>query len=406
MENTFKHWKKQFYMITAGQAFSLLGSSMVQFAIIWWLTIKTNSAVVLSIASIAGFLPHGILGPFIGTLVDRHNRKIIMIMADLGIAAVTLLLMAAFWTGEPALWIIYLALAARSLGGAFHMTAMQASIPMIIPEEKLTSASGITQLIQSASYTLGPALAALMLSVLTIEYVMIVDILGAVIASITLIAVSIPNPKKSSADTENSGMLKEIAYGIKELASYKGLFKLTILSSFYMLIYVPVSSLFPLMVRGHLKGEAFHASVVEAMFAVGMILGSLVLSTIGDRLKKITTISLSILIMGTALIISGLLPAYGFIAFVILTAMMGISAPLFSGPYFALLQSKIDPSVLGRVMSVVNSMMLIATPAGLLVAGPGAEIIGVPKWFLLSGVLIVILSMICISNTSIKSAED
>lgn len=401
-----KNWKKIFYIISAGQAFSLLGSSMVQFAIIWWLTVKTNSAVVLSAASISGFLPHAILGPFIGALVDRHSRKAVMIAADLTIASATLVLIMFFFIGEPSVWVIYLILTVRSIGSAFHMPAMQASIPMIVPEERLTSASGVTQLIQSASYALGPALAALMIGAFSIEYVMMIDVLGAVIATITLLVVSIPNPEKSIKDAENTGMLKEVLHGIKTLREYKGLFNLTVISSIYMIIYIPVGSLFPLMVRGHFQGGAFEASAVEVAFAVGMFLGSIVLGVIGDKLKKDFIISISILLMGIALVISALLPGSGFIAFVILSAIMGLSAPLFSGAYMALLQSKVDPSVLGRVMGVVNSMMLIATPLGLLIAGPGSEKLGIARWFLISGVMIVILSGICKLNPSIKTIEN
>lgn len=329
-----------------------------------------------------------------------------MIAADLTIASATLVLIMFFFIGEPSVWVIYLILTVRSIGSAFHMPAMQASIPMIVPEERLTSASGVTQLIQSASYALGPALAALMIGAFSIEYVMMIDVLGAVIATITLLVVSIPNPEKSIKDAENTGMLKEVLHGIKTLREYKGLFNLTVISSIYMIIYIPVGSLFPLMVRGHFQGGAFEASAVEVAFAVGMFLGSIVLGVIGDKLKKDFIISISILLMGIALVISALLPGSGFIAFVILSAIMGLSAPLFSGAYMALLQSKVDPSVLGRVMGVVNSMMLIATPLGLLIAGPGSEKLGIARWFLISGVMIVILSGICKLNPSIKTIEN
>lgn len=406
MDSTInKSWKKVFYIISAGQAFSLLGSSMVQFAIIWWLTVKTNSALVLSAASIAGFLPQAIFGPFIGALVDRYSRKTIMIMADITIAAATLVLIAFFYMGEPSIWIIYLVLAVRSLGSAFHIPAMQASIPLLVPEESLTSAAGVTQLIQSASYALGPALAAFMLGLLSIEHVMMIDVAGAAIATITLFIVAIPNPERSTENAENTGMLKEISHGIKALTGYKGLFYLTVISSLYTIIYIPVGSLFPLMVRRHFQGGAFHASAVEVAFAAGMIGGSIVLGVVGDKLKKTTAISISICMMGIALIFSGVLPGSGFIAFAGLSAVMGLSAPMFSGAYMALIQSKIDPGVLGRVMGVINSMMLVATPLGLLIAGPGAELLGVSKWFLLSGVLIGVLGLLSFSIHSIKSIE-
>ena len=115
-----QNWAGRFFTVWTGQAFSLFGSALVQFALIWWLTQKSGSATVLALATLVGMLPQILLGPFAGALVDRWSRRIIMMMADATIAAFTLLLAYLFATDTVQLWHIYAIMAVRALGGAFH----------------------------------------------------------------------------------------------------------------------------------------------------------------------------------------------------------------------------------------------------------------------------------------------
>ncbi|MBE6091524.1 MAG: MFS transporter [Clostridium beijerinckii] len=400
--NEINNWKKVLYIISAGQFFSIIGSSMVQFAIVWWLTMETNSAIVLTIASMVGFLPQAILGPFVGAIVDRNKRKLIMIYADIAIAMATLILIIAFFIGRESLSIIYIVLIIRSIGSAFHMPAMQASIPMIVPQENLSVAASVIQFIQSASNIFGPALAAFMLSFVSIEYVMLVDIIGAIIACISIAFVNIPNPIKIEK-AKNESFITEVKYGFKELKKHKALFILTIILSMVAVIYIPIGSLFPLIVSSHFNGGAVEAGFAEIAFAVGMLIGSTLIGIIGERYKKVKIIGYSVLLSGIALTISGLLPSNIFIGFLVMSALIGLSGPLYSASFYVLIQSSIEPSILGRVIGIVNSIMLFATPIGLLIAGPMCEIIGVDKWFLLSGVLTSLISVVSIFNSSINT---
>ena len=178
------HWKKSFITIYSGQAFSLLGSAAVQFAIIWWLTEKTESAFILTLATIFAFLPNILFGTFAGVWIDRYNRKTVMIAADALVAASSALLGIIFliWE-EPFPWIIFVFLFIRGIGNTFHAPAMQAAIPMFVPAEMLTKAGGWGNLIISVSTMLGPALGAGLMSVFSVASVMLVDVIGAIIAS-------------------------------------------------------------------------------------------------------------------------------------------------------------------------------------------------------------------------------
>jgi DHA3 family macrolide efflux protein-like MFS transporter len=141
-------WAPPFFTIWTGQAFSLLGSQLVQFALIWWLTKTTGSATVLATASLVGLLPQVILGPVIGTLVDRWNRRLTLILADSTIALATLGLALLFWSGKVEIWHVYLLMFIRSTAGGFHWPAMQASTSLMVPKEHLARIQGLNQILQ------------------------------------------------------------------------------------------------------------------------------------------------------------------------------------------------------------------------------------------------------------------
>lgn len=393
MTNNNQNWKRTLLIIFSGQAFSLLSSAMVQFSLIWWLTDTTGSATVLSIASIVGLLPMALLGPFIGTYVDRYSRKLIMIAADSLIALASLVLALMFIFTEPSVATIYLVLFIRAVATAFHYPAMQASMPMIAPEDELVRVAGWNQLVGSSANIAGPVLGVTILTFMAIEYVLLIDVLGAIFANLALVFVRIPQPKRLEEEKAEQGVLKELNFGIKELLKAKRLFRISLAITLVTLVYIPVGTLFPLMVKDHFYGGAIQAGTVEAAFGVGMVVGSLILGTLAKVKNKVLLIGGSIVILGVGLAISGILPGEGFLWFVILTAVLGFTGPMFSGPYMAMVQSEIEPSVLGRVMSLLTSMMTIATPVGLFIAGPIAQALGVAMWFSISGVLIAIVGI-------------
>src|SRR5690606_9326089 len=166
-------WKRTFAIIWSGQFISLLTSSAVNFAIIIWLSLETGSAEVLAFAAIAAFLPQTIIGPFAGVFIDRWDRKRTMIAADGFIAVCTLMLSVLFYLGYSELIFVYILLALRSVGSAFHMPAMQASVPLLAPESELLRIGGINQVIQSVSSIGGPALGAFAIGLMHIGYVLL-----------------------------------------------------------------------------------------------------------------------------------------------------------------------------------------------------------------------------------------
>lgn len=392
MKNISAKWKKTFFIIWSGQAFSLLGSSAAQFAVIWWLTLQTGSPAVLALASIAGILPIAIIGPFAGVWVDRLSRKTVMVAADLFVAAAGAVLAISFFTGTPPTWLIYLILFLRSVGSVFHSLAFQAAMPMLVPASELTRTGGWNQFVLSGSIMLGPVLGTFIMTVLSLPFVMLVDIAGAVIAAVTVAAVNIPDPEPATNGTPN--IISEMLDGLKVINQNKPLKAITVPIMLASLIYVPVGSFFPLMVNVHFRGTAWHASIIEFVFAGGLLLSSLILGVWGGIKNKFLMINLAICTLGAALAGGGMLPPSAFIVFGLLSTIMGMTGSFLTVPYTAYVQSTVPPASLGRVLSILSSMMTLAMPVGLFFAGPLAETMGIANWFLYSGILVVITALL------------
>ena len=330
------NWKKKFITIYTGQAFSLLGSAAVQFAVIWWLTVQKESAITLTLATAASFLPNILLGPFAGVWIDRYNRRTVMIAAD-GLVAVSsaVLGIAFLMTGAPDVWFIYLILFIRGLGNTFHSPAMQAAIPMFVPVEMLTKAGGWGNLIVSVSTMLGPALGAGLMAVLPIAAIMLVDIIGAVFAIGCLLTVAIPDIPQSAGKVH---ILEDVKKGLAAMWCNKPLRAAFFPIIFASILYMPLGSLFPLLVRIHYAGGAWHNAVVEFVFSGGLLVSSFLIGVWGGSMKRFLMISLSIIVLGAAAAAGGILPAGGFWGFVVCCFFMGASGTFFNVPLMAYIQ--------------------------------------------------------------------
>lgn len=388
------NWRLKFFTIWAGQAVSLITSAVLQMVIIFYLTEKTGSAMVLSIASLVGFLPYAVFGPVIGVFVDRYDRKKIMISADLIIAAAGAVLAIIALYMELPVWMVMVVLFIRSIGSAFHSPALSAVTPLLVPEEQLTKCAGYSQSLQSVSYILSPAVAAFLYTVWELNAIIVIDVLGALIASITVALVRIP---KLSMDEQNlnRNFMEEMKGGFAALREHKGLFTLLLVGTLYMFVYMPINALYPLISMEYFSGTPIHVSITEIAYASGMLTGGLILGLFGSLRKPIMVITASIFMMGASLTISGLLPPGGFVIFVVCCVIMGLSVPFYSGVQTALFQERIRPEYLGRVFSLTGSIMSLAMPVGLILSGFLADRIGVNYWFLMSGVLVIGIAIIC-----------
>lgn len=397
-------WKKTFAFIFSGQIFSILTSAMVQFSIIWHLTATTGSAAVLMLAGLAGFLPQALLGPFIGVWLDRWNRKLTMIAADSAIALTSLILGAYYLWGEPSLWIVYAILLIRSAASSFHAPSFQAAIPLIAPEDQLTRVAGWNQLIFSASSVLGPALGIAVYSATSLGTVLLLDVAGALIANVMLLFVQIHQPKPEVVETPS--FRKEFMLGWRAFLSQKPIVTVTIAMAVFSVVFMPLAMLFPLMTLSHFGRGGYSASLIEAVFGIGMILGGALLSVLASRWKDTTYMSVSLVVIGLTCVLSGVVGREAFLAFTVLSFLMGAAAPLFNGPYMAMIQKSYEPELLGRVLSFVTSIGLLSSPIGLALAGPVAGRFGVPFWFFWSGIVVVLIGLFVFVRFAGKGTDE
>lgn len=389
-------WKRTFAIIWSGQFISLLTSSAVNFAIIIWLSLETGSAEVLAFAAIAAFLPQTLIGPFAGVVIDRWDRKRTMMAADGFIALCTLILSVLFYLGYSELLFVYILLALRSVGSAFHMPAMQASVPLLAPESELLRIGGVNQVIQSVSSIGGPALGAFAIGLMDIGYVLLLDIGGAIMAITSLLLVHIPNPEK--AETGQRTGIKEVLHdlklGIAAVTSNRGiswLFGFSILATFCIM---PVAVLFPLLTLQHFEGGKFEMSIIEVVWGIGMLVGGGVLGIFKPTLNKIIIINTMHLLLGISLAASGLLLPSGFILFVVLTILGGVAAAIYNASFTTVLQEQINPAMLGRVFSMYFSIALLPSMIGLLSTGFLADTIGISLTFVILGSMIGVIGIV------------
>ena len=297
-DREMKGWQLPFFSIWTGQALSLVGSRLVQFALVWWLTETTGSATVLAMATLVAILPGVILGPFAGTLVDRWNRRAVMIAADAFVALVTAWLAYLFWTGSATMWHVYAAMLARALGGAFHWPAMQASTSLMVPKKHLSRVAGLNQTIQGAMAIVAPPLGALLLGLLPLQGIMAIDLTTAVLAIVPLLFVVIPQPEKVAGAAQKSSVWSDFRSGLRYVAGWPGLMVILLMAMIINFVVNPAFSLMPLLVTDHFGGGALQLGWLQSAWGVGMLAGGLLLSVWGGFRRRIYTSLMGLIVAG------------------------------------------------------------------------------------------------------------
>ena len=273
---TSKNWKLPFFTIWTGQAASLLGSQLVGFALIWWLTKTTGSATVLATASLVGLIPQVVLGPLVGTLVDRWSRRRVMIVADGIIALATLLLALLFWLSDVQFWYVYVLLFIRSVAGGFHWSAMQASTSLMVPKEHLSRIQGMNQMLNGGMNIISAPLGALLLELLPLQGILMIDVFTALIAITPLFFFAVPQPQRSAVDggvQVKTSVWAEMRLGLKYAFSWPGLVIIGLMAAMINFLLTPAFSLMPILVTKHFNGLAIQLAWMEFAWGIGVLVG-------------------------------------------------------------------------------------------------------------------------------------
>jgi MFS transporter, DHA3 family, macrolide efflux protein len=403
-------WAARFFTVWAGQAVSLIGSSLVQFALVWWMTRTTGSATVLATASLIAMLPQIFLAPFAGALIDRWNRKMVMIVADSLIALATLVLIYLFAAGRESVWAVYTILFIRSAGGAFHFPAMQASTSLMVPKAQLARVAGLNQTLNGIVNTISPPLGALLIGLLPMQGVLATDVITAILAVSILVVVAIPQPPRQLAQANGTARKTSYWQDLREgwtyLVSWPGLLAVALLAMIINFLLTPASSLIPLMVTKVFQKGALELGWVDAAFGIGIIIGGLVLSAWGGFKKRIVTSLMGIIGIGVGILVFGLLPTNLFYVSLVSALLLGSMQVMANGPLSAIFQSAIDPDMQGRVLTLVGAGATAMSPLSLLVAGPVSDWLGIRTWYLLGGSACIIMAVIAIFIPVVMNIEE
>lgn len=393
-----KNWKTKYLFIIAGQSLSLIGSTAVQFSVIWWLSTTLGSPIILAFASIAAYIPNILLGSFVGVWLDRLNKKYVIIAADVFTGVISVIFALTFYLGTPTVWMTLFFLGLRAIGGVFQSPAIQAVVPSIVPKDQLIQANAWDQFLQSGALMIGPVLGAVMYAALPLPIILFSDLTGAVIASISLMPVKIPYIVR--VDDNPMGFVREWKEGLQIFLMDKRLFVLTLSAAICMIFFMPITAFYPLMTSDYFQGTACEASSVELLYSAGMMSGTFVINRFGNKLQynAICVAFIGLFGLGSTTLISGFLPKSdeAFWIFAFMCFGMGISAVFYNIPYIAYIQETIPSIYHGRAFSLLNSIISLTMPLGLLVAGPLSEIKGIQFWFSFSGIMIVSITLIAV----------
>lgn len=400
-------WQVPFFTIWTGQALSLVGSRLVQFALVWWLTETTGSATVLATATLVAILPGVILGPFAGTLVDRWNRRRVMIVADAFVALVTAWLAYLFWTGSMSVWHVYTAMLARSVGGAFHWPAMQASTSLMVPKKHLSRVAGLNQTMQGALNIVAPPLGAILLSLMPLHAIMGIDLGTAAVAIVSLLLVAIPQPERTATPGagQKVSVWEDFRAGLRYVWGWPGLMAILVMAMIINFVVNPAFSLMPLLVTDHFDGGALQLGWLQSGWGVGMLVGGLVLSVWGGFRRRVYTSLMGLVLAGAAILGIGLAPGDGFFLALGAIFVAGLMNPLINGPLMAILQATVEPEMQGRVFTLVSSLASAMMPLSLAVAGPVADLIGVRQWYVIGGAIFALSGAVSFFVPAIVNIE-
>jgi MFS transporter, DHA3 family, macrolide efflux protein len=402
-------WAPRFFTIWTAQAFSLLGSQLVSFAVIWWLTQTTGSATVLATATLVGLLPQVILGPFTGALVDRWSRRLTMIVADGLIALATLLLAVLFATGLVEIWHVYALLFVRSICGGFHWPAMQASTTLMVPKEQFSRIQGLNQMLQGGMSIASAPLGALLLVWLPMQGILAIDVVTALLAITPLFFIKIPQPVRTMVPAEGqaqSSYWQDLRAGFRYIWGWPGLMLIGAMAAVINFLLNPAFSLLPILVTKHFNGQAIQLATLESFSGIGFIVGGLTLSAWGGFKRRVLTSLTGLVAMGVGCLVMGLLPPTAFTLAVGTMLFLGIINPIVNGPLLAAVQAAVAPEMQGRVFTLIGSVSAGMSPIGLIIAGPVADRFGVQAWFIVGGIVTLVMGLASLFVPAIMNFED
>ncbi|WP_346200371.1 MFS transporter [Caldifermentibacillus hisashii] len=396
VHNNKSNWYKNIVLFLSSQAISLFGSSLVQYAMMWYITLSTESGVMMTIYIICGFIPTFILSPVAGVWADRYNRKMLIVLSDGLIALATLILAILFLMGFDDIWLLFLMAAIRAFGTGIQTPAIGAILPQIVPKNKLTKVNGINGSIQAIIMFVSPLVSAALLGMATMEIIFFIDVVTAAIAIGTLlIFLKIPLHEKAK-DKQTTSYLSDFKLGLQYVNSHDFLKKFFLFFALFMVLMAPASFLTPLQVARSFGDDVWRLTAIEIVFSIGMMAGGAIIASWGGFSNKVKTMGFATVIMGVCTFALGSVP--NFWIYLFFMGVFGVAMPILNTPATVLLQEKIEEDYLGRVFGVMGMISTSMMPIGMLIFGPLADMVKI-EWLLIgTGAFIMCLSLLLVKN--------
>ena len=404
------NWFFRFFLIWVGQAFSLFGTSLISFALIWWLTEKTGATSVLAAGTFFAVLPRIVLGPFAGTFVDRISRKTIMVITNTANALLTAFLTAMFLSNIIQPWLIILVMSLREVCGTFQYQAMTATTTLMVPETQLSRIGGMNQTLSGILGIVAPPAGALLITAFPIHMVLPLDIITCITAIIPLLIITIPSPSKKAeiqeSSAEKSSFVQETKEGVQFVLAWKALFWVVMTCTFANIFTGPCSSFMPLLVTRVFNGGALELSYISIASGIGVIAGGLLMSAWKGFSRRLITAAVGWLGVGIAYSTASLTPANAYPMFLAMMFITGFMNPVGSAPQGAFYQAGIPADKQGRVLGVLGSIEGGTVPLGLVIAWIFGEIVPLRAWYLIVGLSHAVLGIVWLGIPFIRRAED
>lgn len=393
-------WKRNTVLFLTGQVVSLFGSMVVQFVVMWWVTLETKSGLAIGLYALVAFAPQGVVSIFGGVFADRVNRKRLVILADATIALVTLFLAIIMTLGITQMWIILLAVGIRSFGAGVQAPTVQAMIPQIVPSDQLMRVNGMFQTINAAMALVAPAVAAAIYAGFGIVPVFYLDVVTAVIGIGFLLLVTVP-PLARSREAVVS-YREDLVEGMRYIWHHPVVRWLLGVFAVIFLLTVAPNFITPLMVAREFGEQEWKLAVLEISFSIGMMIGGALLSTVLAQRSRIALVVLATYGFAALTIGLGLSPNlwifYGFMF------IFGVTLPMFATPVTTLMQQIVPQDKQGRVFSYFGIVMALATPIGMVVFGPLADVVSVQTLLIAGGLVTAVVMTIAVMLPSGRAA--
>ena len=382
--DNYQGWQRRAATFLASQGLSLFGSMLVQYAIIWHITLTTQSGAILTVATIAGFLPQIAISIFAGVWADRYPRKPLIILSDSLTAASTLVLALLFLAGYQQIWLLIAVSAVRAVGAGIQGPAVGAFLPQIVPTDKLIRVNSLNGTIQPFIMILAPLASGALLSLARLEYLFFIDVVTATLAiALLLVLKAPPHPKAGIAQT--TGYLDDLKQGLAYIGQRREIRNLFVYFGFAFFLITPVAFLSPLLVTRTYGEEVWRLTANEITFFGGSILGGALMTAWGGFKSHFRTIGLACIVW--AALFAALGVTRNFYVYLAIMTLSGLPMPMFNVPTMTLLQERIEPDMQGRVFGVMGMITSAAMPVGMLVFGPLSDVVSIELLLVVSSLL-------------------